>query len=192
MCAAYDPVKSTVYVSNISFSLTNNDLHKIFDKYGKIVKVTILKNEQRQSRGVAFVQFKNVSDAESCLELNNTQMFGRTLKVSIANDNGRSAEFDAKRTYADKQRCYECGQEGHLSYKCPSNVLGIREPPQKKSSKKNKRTDSTSAVPFSSSNDFDSTHNEESKVDCMDASAQKKKKIKQSKYFSDDEEEHSE
>lgn len=37
-----------------------------------------------------------------------------------------------RRVYSDKQRCFECGQEGHLSYKCPSNVLGAREPPPKK------------------------------------------------------------
>lgn len=58
-------------------------------------------------------------------------MFGRRLRASIAADNGRSAEFIRKRTYENKQRCYECGEAGHLSYKCPVNVLGEREQPAK-------------------------------------------------------------
>lgn len=37
-------------------------------------RVTILKNAQRKSRGVAFIQFLNGTDAKSCLELNNTQV----------------------------------------------------------------------------------------------------------------------
>lgn len=71
-------------------------------------------------------------------------MFGRTLKASLAKDNGRSTEFIKKRKYADKQRCYECGAvDGHLSYKCPVNVLGGREPPPKKvrQPKQNKEDD---------------------------------------------------
>ncbi|EAZ45578.1 hypothetical protein OsJ_30241 [Oryza sativa Japonica Group] len=60
---------------------------------------------------------------------------GRTLSASIAEDNGRAAEFIRRRVYRDKSRCYECGEEGHLSYECPRNQLGPRErpPPSKKS-----------------------------------------------------------
>ncbi|KAL5201091.1 hypothetical protein ABZP36_035445 [Zizania latifolia] len=60
---------------------------------------------------------------------------GRTLSASIAEDNGRASEFIRRRVYRDKSRCYERGEEGHLSYEGPRNQLGPRErpPPSKKS-----------------------------------------------------------
>lgn len=33
-------------------------------------------------------------------------------------------------------RCYECGEIGHLSYSCPKNTLGTRDPPKKKTKTK--------------------------------------------------------
>lgn len=66
-------------------------------------------------------------------------MFGRTLKSSIAKDNGRSTEFIRRKNYPDKTQCYECGEEGHMSYGCPSNALGIREPPPKKERNRKKK-----------------------------------------------------
>lgn len=66
-------------------------------------------------------------------------MFGRTVKASIAKDNGRTTEFIRRRDYPNKSRCYECGELGHLSYKCEKNLLGNREPPPKKIRKRKKR-----------------------------------------------------
>ena len=33
-------------------------------------------------------------------------------------------------------RCFECGELGHLSYSCPKNILGAKEPPKKKRKRK--------------------------------------------------------
>lgn len=141
MSGGIAPSKSTIYVSNFPFSLTNNDLHKIFEKYGKVVKVTIVRDKvTRKSKGVAFVLFLQRDSAYQAVRaLNKTQLFGRTIKCSIAKDNGRATEFIRKKVYTDKSKCYECGEEGHLSYKCPHNILGDREPPPKKSKKEKKR-----------------------------------------------------
>ncbi|KAM8973711.1 zinc finger CCHC-type and RNA-binding motif-containing protein 1 [Pelodytes ibericus] len=141
MSGGLAPSKSTVYVSNLPFSLTNNDLHRIFSKYGKVVKVTVLRDkDSRRSKGVAFVLFLDKEPAQHCVRaLHNKQLFGRVIKASIAIDNGRAAEFIRRRNYTDKSRCYECGDTGHLSYACPKNMLGEREPPQKKEKKKRKK-----------------------------------------------------
>ncbi|KTG02007.1 hypothetical protein cypCar_00019889 [Cyprinus carpio] len=141
MSGGLAPSKSTVYVSNIPFSLTNSDLHKLCSKFGKVVKVTVVKDKQtRMSKGVAFVLFLDRESSHNCARsLNNKQLFGRTVKASIAVDNGRAAEFIRRRNYTDKSKCYECGGEGHLSYACPKNLLGEREPPPKKEKKKKKK-----------------------------------------------------
>ena len=45
-----------------------------------------------------------------------SQLFGRTLKASIAVDNGRATEFIRRRDYVDKTKCYECGVSAYSSF----------------------------------------------------------------------------
>ncbi|KAG7240728.1 hypothetical protein INR49_026617, partial [Caranx melampygus] len=217
MSGGLAPSKSTVYVSNLPFSLTNNDLHKLFTKYGKVVKVTIVKDkETRQSKGVAFVLFLDRESAHNCARaINNKQLFGRMVKASIAIDNGRAAEFIRRRNYTDKTKCYECGDTGHLSYACPKNMLGEREPPKKKEKKKKKNAqqpepveeeeeseeegedpalDSLSqAIAFQQARIEEEEEKrrkqaQESDAQASTSSDSKKPRIKKSAYFSDEEE----
>uniref|UniRef100_A0A6I8N451 Zinc finger CCHC-type and RNA binding motif containing 1 n=1 Tax=Ornithorhynchus anatinus TaxID=9258 RepID=A0A6I8N451_ORNAN len=104
-------------------------------------RVTIMKDKDtRKSKGVAFILFLDKESAQNCSRtLNNKQLFGRVIKASIAIDNGRAAEFIRRRNYFDKSKCYECGETGHLSYACPKNMLGEREPPKKREKKKKKK-----------------------------------------------------
>lgn len=91
----------------------------------------------RESKGVAFVLFVERASAQRAIQaLNHKELFGRTLKVCIATDNGRTKDFIKRRVYKDKSRCYECGDSGHLSYNCPKNTLGDRDRPLKKPKKK--------------------------------------------------------
>ena len=77
--------------------------------------------------------FVSRQDAATAVkEMNGKILNGRKLSVSIAVDNGRAQEFIRKRVYKDKSKCYECGEDGHLSYDCPNNLLGPREKPNPK------------------------------------------------------------
>ncbi|XP_037067925.1 zinc finger CCHC-type and RNA-binding motif-containing protein 1-like [Pollicipes pollicipes] len=135
------PSKSTVYISSLPFALTNSDLHKLLEKFGRLVRVTIVKDrETRRSKGVAFALFLRREEALACAAaLDGRTVFGRTLHASLARDNGRAAEFVRRREYPDKSRCYECGEAGHLSYACPRNALGERPPPPKRPRKKRRK-----------------------------------------------------
>uniref|UniRef100_H2ZKQ3 Zinc finger CCHC-type and RNA-binding motif-containing protein 1 n=1 Tax=Ciona savignyi TaxID=51511 RepID=H2ZKQ3_CIOSA len=106
---------------------------------GKVVKVTITRDkDSRESKGLAFILYLKKEDALKAADImNGKEIFGRTLKCSIAKDNGRTKEFIKRKEYKNKTRCFECGETDHLSYNCPRNKLGNREPPPKK--KKNRK-----------------------------------------------------
>uniref|UniRef100_A0A8C7S1J9 Zinc finger CCHC-type and RNA binding motif 1 n=1 Tax=Oncorhynchus mykiss TaxID=8022 RepID=A0A8C7S1J9_ONCMY len=192
---------------------------QLFTKYGKVVKVTIVKDkETRKSKGVAFVLFLDKESAQSCFRsLNNKQLFGRTVKASIAIDNGRATEFIRRRNYTDKSKCYECGDTGHLSYACPKNLLGEREPPKKKEKKKKKKVEEpdeveeeeseeegedpaldslSQAIAFQQARLEEEQHRrqqtafvaEEAGQEASTSDDSKKPRIKKSVYFSDEEE----
>jgi RNA recognition motif-containing protein len=75
-----------IYVGNISFQTSEQDLDAAFSAYGQVERVQIVKDrETGQSRGFAFVEMANNAEADKAMAaLNGAEFGGRTLTVNEA------------------------------------------------------------------------------------------------------------
>ena len=73
-----------LYVGNISFQTTSDDLVQAFSQYGTVLGAQIVSDrETGRSRGFAFVEMHDGTD-EAIAALNGAQLAGRTLTVNEA------------------------------------------------------------------------------------------------------------
>jgi len=71
---------SKLYVGNLSYSATSEQLEELFADYGEVKNVNII-----EGRGFGFVEMANPSDAEQAKEaLDGKEFLGRTLRVNEA------------------------------------------------------------------------------------------------------------
>jgi RNA recognition motif-containing protein len=77
-----------IYVSNLSFHTTEEDLHALFSKFGKVTSANIITDrDTNRSRGFAFVEMPADDEAQNAINgLNNKDIEGRPLNVSVARE----------------------------------------------------------------------------------------------------------
>merc|ERR1712012_231069 len=77
---------TNVYVKNFNEATTEEDLSKMFEKFGKITSLKLMKSdEDEKNKGFGFVSFEDAETAESaCAELNGTEVNGKTIYVGRA------------------------------------------------------------------------------------------------------------
>jgi RNA recognition motif-containing protein len=75
-----------IYVGNLSYEVTEEDLQNAFEGFGQIESLKIIKdNYSGRSKGFGFVEMSNNADAQSAINgLNDKELKGRTLKVNTA------------------------------------------------------------------------------------------------------------
>ncbi len=75
-----------LYVGNISFNTTNQDLNDLFGQIGTVESANIIEDrETGRSRGFGFVEMASREDGERAIaELNGKEFEGRELKVNEA------------------------------------------------------------------------------------------------------------
>ena len=77
---------TNIFVGNLSFSTTQDDLQAAFAAYGSVERVNIVTDRDTgQARGFAFVEMTDRSAAEQAINnLNGKDLHGRALNVNEA------------------------------------------------------------------------------------------------------------
>lgn len=76
-----------IYVGNLSYQASEDELRRVFAQFGEVKSVTIVKDRMTgESRGFAFVEMPNNDEGSAAIaEVNGQQVAGRSLKVNEAN-----------------------------------------------------------------------------------------------------------
>ena len=75
-----------IYVSNLPYRLSNEELRDIFAAYGEVSRVKIVKDKDtNRSKGFGFVEMPNDDECKRAIaELNDKDVGGRALRVNEA------------------------------------------------------------------------------------------------------------
>ena len=75
-----------IYVGNLSYEVTEEDLRLALKQFGQVESVTIIKDKHSgQSKGFGFVEMASKAEGQSAIDgLNGKELKGRTLNVNEA------------------------------------------------------------------------------------------------------------
>jgi len=81
---------TNIFVGNLSFNTTQDELQAAFATYGSVERVSIVTDrDSGQPRGFAFVEMTERSAAENAIsQLNGSDLHGRALNVNEARPKG--------------------------------------------------------------------------------------------------------
>lgn len=76
----------TIYVGNLSFQATEDDLLQVFEEYGKVSRISLpTDRETGRKRGFAFVEMEDEEkEAAAIADLDGAEWLGRELRVNKA------------------------------------------------------------------------------------------------------------
>src|SRR6266404_459577 len=79
-------MSKNIYVGNLAWGVTNEDLLELFGQYGKVLQAQVISDrETGRSRGFGFVEMENDQEAENAIQaLNGANHNNRPLTVNVA------------------------------------------------------------------------------------------------------------
>ena len=77
-----------IYVGNLHYGITEDDLKEVFAEYGEVDSVKIIADKfSGRSKGFGFIEMPNDEDGQKAIEeLNDADLKGRNMKVNQARE----------------------------------------------------------------------------------------------------------
>lgn len=93
--------RTKLFVGNLPYSTTQDELSELFSEFGEIVEVKLITDRMTgRSRGIAFVKFASDDQAAAAIEaLHGKEMDGREIIVNVARPQAPRRSFDNNRSY---------------------------------------------------------------------------------------------
>ena len=88
-----------IYVGNLSYDVTEEDLQKTFELFGKVESIKIIKDMYSgRSKGFGFVEMPDGAEAQKAIDgAEGQELKGRTLKVTKARPRSEGRQSKGKR-----------------------------------------------------------------------------------------------
>jgi len=77
---------SKLYVGNLAYSVSNEDLHELFSQVGQVQSATVITDKfSGQSKGFGFVEMTTAEEVANAIrQFNDSELKGRNIKVNEA------------------------------------------------------------------------------------------------------------
>ena len=90
-----------IYVGNLSWNLTSDDLHELFTPYGEVISAKVVTDRfnNNRSKGFGFVEMADDEAANAAISgLHETEVDGRKIVVNQKQESAGGGEYK-KRSY---------------------------------------------------------------------------------------------
>jgi RNA recognition motif-containing protein len=94
-----------IYVSNLSFNTSDADLKDLFSTFGEVSSAKVINDrETGRSRGFGFVEMASEEEGnDAMLGLNNKEVEGRAMSVSVAKEKTERSNGGGNRGYSNNR-----------------------------------------------------------------------------------------
>jgi len=95
----------SIYIGNVDYSATEEELRNTFISCGEIVRVTIIKNMKTgHPKGAAFIEFTDKEGVQGAMQLNGKEVKGRPLIVTSKKPRPENRSRDPRPSYNSYDR----------------------------------------------------------------------------------------
>jgi len=94
-----------LYVGNISFGMTDEDLKEVFAPHGTVAFARVIKDRDTgRSKGFAFIEMSSETEARQAMTaLNGREVEGRTLTINEARPRLEMPRSEGQRSYSPRR-----------------------------------------------------------------------------------------